>query len=777
MAPKPRPLAARLAIPFLTVGTLFFALLALSPVSQKALTALQPFLLPVMVSAWFGGLWPGLAAAFLSLSIRTLLGNAMFDIDLALQETIFALEAICLSFLFQSLHDSKKRQVAANQALRAADERLAHTLRSARMGTWELDLSTGRIDCSPEHDVLFGLRPPEGGWSLDDFLKKVHPDDRDKLATQIRGVLSPRGFTVEFRVITAECGIRWLALRGQVHNQKASGSRISGVTQDITERRQVEADRTHSMLLFRRIAETTPDVLYVFDLVERRMVFCNASTFALLGYAGEVTSADLTFFLRLVHPEDLATIQHDMRNLASAVDGEIVEHELRLKHRLGHFRTLRFRTVVFDRRADGSPWRILGLARDVTGSREAEENLLRAKEAAEAASRSKSAFLANVSHEIRTPLGAILGFSELLKDPALPHQERANYIDVIGRNGRELACLIDDILDLSKVEAGRLEVERIRFSLPNLLADVTTSLSVRAREKAIRLSVESVGTVPDTIVSDTTRLRQILINIIGNAVKFTDHGEVDVVVETTPPKTLPGHQTLKFTIKDSGRGIPEAKRSKLFQAFAQADSSTTRKFGGTGLGLILSRQLARLLGGDVVLAHSELGVGSTFIVTIDAGPVEARPAEPKPTVARQRVDDKPTVKQLDGVRVLLAEDVIDNQILLQRLLTGSGAKVDIVPNGLEAVKKAKTTAFDVILMDIQMPELDGLGATRQLRACGYDRPIIALTAHAMREEREKCLRSGCNDHLTKPVSISTLVQTVAHYASQANPANYGQALS
>ena len=395
------------------------------------------------------------------------------------------------------------------------------------------------------------------------------------------------------------------------------------------------------------------------------------------------------------------------------------------------------------------------------------QELAKSKNEAEAANRAKTSFLANLSHELRTPLCAMLGFAELLKDPALSQEDRLSYINIISRNGHQLVTLIDDILDLSKIEAGHLQIEHLVVSLPTLLSDISSSLAIKAREKGIQLSFESVGKIPESVISDPTRLRQILLNIIGNAIKFTDHGSVTVkIAHNVEPDPLGGR--LSCTVEDTGCGIIAAASEKLFIPFSQADVSTTRKFGGSGLGLALSRRLARSLGGDVTLAATEQNKGSTFSVTVAAPLAKGITslAYEQPAAATSNAPSVPALKPLSGVRILLAEDAPDSQLLIERFLRIEGAEVDLAEDGAEAVKKATATNYDVILMDIQMPVLDGYGATAALRCQGYLGPIIALTAHAMPGECEKSIRAGCDHHLTKPVDRKLLIQTVSRYSGQ-----------
>ena len=389
-----------------------------------------------------------------------------------------------------------------------------------------------------------------------------------------------------------------------------------------------------------------------------------------------------------------------------------------------------------------------------------------AKEQAEAANRAKSTFLANISHEIRTPLGAVLGFADMLQDQHLNATDRAAFTATIVRNARELSHLIDDLLDLSKVEAGKIDIERLPTRILDVLTDIKTSLGLRAEAKGIVLAINIAAEVPDQVLTDPTRLRQILLNLIGNALKFTAEGRVEVDVSYVPG--VGDDAQVVFRVKDTGPGIARESQSALFQPFTQADASTTRRYGGTGLGLVLSRLLARALGGDVALEQSVVGEGSTFVVTIAARPVVIDSSVEAPAYVAERPGSKALSrgKKLDGLHLLLAEDLPDNQLLITRLLKASGATVDVVDNGLAAIESASQTSYDLVLMDLQMPLLDGFGATLELRRLGLTIPIVALTAHALREERDKCLAAGCDDHLTKPVNPQLLIRTVAYFTAK-----------
>ena len=394
--------------------------------------------------------------------------------------------------------------------------------------------------------------------------------------------------------------------------------------------------------------------------------------------------------------------------------------------------------------------------------------LVAAKNAAEAATRVKSEFLANMSHEIRTPMTSILGFAENLLDPSLTEEEKSMAARTLARNGRHLLTLMNDVLDLSKIEAGKLDVERVACSPFGLIADVEALIRPHAVIKGIDLRIEYDGPIPATIQTDPTRLQQILLNLLNNAVKFTDAGHIRLVTRLVPGKA----PALQFDIIDTGIGITPEQAVHLFSPFTQGDSSTARRFGGTGLGLAISKRLAFLLGGDVCLVenNAEKRKGAHLRVRISTGPSDQVPIIEAP---QSGLDDAEIPlpaplpsDALAGRRILLAEDGSDNQQLISFILRKVGADVTVVDNGRRAVEAALSSRadrqpFDVILMDMQMPILDGYEAARSLREKGYAGLIIALTAHALAHDRQKCLDAGCDDYAVKPIDRAELIQLIA----------------
>lgn len=383
-----------------------------------------------------------------------------------------------------------------------------------------------------------------------------------------------------------------------------------------------------------------------------------------------------------------------------------------------------------------------------------------AREAAEAANQSKSDFLANMSHEIRTPMNAILGFTDVLRRGyAKTMEERRKHLNTIHTSGSHLLQLINDVLDLSKVEAGRMEIERLELSPHVLAAEVIKTLLVKAEEKSIFLKLEVDGPIPEKVLGDPTRLRQIITNLVSNAVKFTDKGGVKVILHMMSAGDEPH---FAIDVVDNGIGIPADKVEAIFEPFTQADSSTTRKFGGTGLGLSISRDFARMMGGDIV-ATSEIGKGSVFHATLDPGTLDGvNFLQPEEALAacEDAADSGHVAWKFNAGRVLVVDDGDENRELVTLVLEEAGLQVEGAENGKVGFDKGRQGNYDVILMDIQMPVMDGYAATTALRQAGVDTPIFALTANAMKGFEEKCLAVGCTGYLTKPVDIDLLLDTL-----------------
>lgn len=460
--------------------------------------------------------------------------------------------------------------------------------------------------------------------------------------------------------------------------------------------------------------------------------------------------------------------ESNLNQIAREVIDTLTSREIETQDSRGRWYELRVRPFVsIDKKVDGA---VIAL-RDIDIQNQlmrrlqvASEEALAAKSEAESANRAKSEFLANISHEIRTPLTTILALSETLTEVPDLSQDHLTKLAKMQACIRQVTHLVDEILDLAKIEAGKLTIQLASVSLINELAEILLPLRVQAQAKGLEFKLNFYGPLPKTLLTDTSRWRQILNNIIGNAVKFTDHGEITVNFSITR------EHLLSCAVSDTGCGLTAAEQRRIFQPFSQGDSSFTRRFGGTGLGLCLARQIAVALGGDVVLSASEPGVGSTFTATINPGPItdttmleSLTDADLTSFYKNISLQNGMNLPRLTDMRILLADDSRENRLLVTHFLERQGATVTQAEDGVEARKLGLTGAYDLVLLDIQMPYLDGYGVCQQLRASGYNFPIVALTAHAMQGVRESCLNAGFTDVLTKPITFRQLVEAVACY--------------
>jgi len=519
----------------------------------------------------------------------------------------------------------------------------------------------------------------------------------------------------------------------------------------------------------RLIADNTGDLILAYDM-SRRLIYVNPAVEKLIGYA--VEEMHQRQFIQWMHPED-------QERIARLWDGVFqgqgyADVEFRAITRSGELKWFSgTHGPLLDER--GHQIGVQGVDRDITARKQAEEALKRSlaelRETEEAlretrdqaleAARTKSYFLATMSHEIRTPMNGILGMNGLLLDTALDDEQR-DMARMVQRSGQSLLTIINDILDFSKIETGKMELDDTDFDLPREVDDVRQLLAGQAERKQTTLRCSIDANVPGTMRGDAGRLRQVLINLVGNAVKFTSSGEVAVSISLAEDGD--SSAVIRCEVRDSGGGIAPDVLTRLFQPFTQADVATTRKFGGTGLGLAISKQLVEKMGGQIG-AESRPGVGSTFWFTVrlgkQTGMVEA-PTESPPAATPAPAPE--------NIRILVVEDNLVNQKLMLRLLEKLGYCPELATNGLKAIEALERSAYEIVLMDCQMPEMDGFEATRRIRGkeSGARRtPIIAMTANAMSGDRELCLEAGMDDYVTKPVDVQLLAATLRKWASPA----------
>jgi PAS domain S-box-containing protein len=629
------------------------------------------------------------------------------------------------------------------------------------------------IVTDPESRITFMNPTAERltGWAQNDALQKHLTDIFNIVNEQSsRSVENPVQKAIRdgaivglanHTVLIARDGTEWPIDDSAAPIFDAQGQ-ISGVVlvfHDVSNRRKAEHELEISEVRYRRLFESAHDGILILDADSAKIIEINRFMFELLGYPREYFLGKELWEIGVF--KDAESCKAATATLQKL--GKIRYEDLPLKHKSGRHIPVEFVSNVY---REGRKSVIQCNIRDITERKRVDQELAKAKEDAEAASRSKSEFLANMSHEIRTPMTAILGFAEMLLHKSPEECAQVGCVQIIRRNASHLLELINEILDLSKVEAGQMTVERIPCDLPALLSEIISLMRPRAVEKGLGFGVTFQGPIPRLIQSDPMRLRQILVNLLGNAIKFTNSGKIDMRI--TDEGAGGPNIMLRIDVSDSGIGMTPEQVERLFRPFTQGDESITRKFGGTGLGLTISGQLAKLLRGYITVA-SQPDVGSTFTLRVDGGPsagIEQLQGLTEATLPTQVDRGARASIQLHG-RILLVEDGRDNQRLLRMQLSDAGAAVVTAENGKIAVDLATTQPFDVILMDMQMPVMDGYAATVELRRGGLTTPIIALTAYAMAEDRGRCLASGCSAYLCKPIDEETLLKTVREHLGDA----------
>ncbi len=693
---------------------------------------------------------------------------------------VLGADGLTLSFIFNAIDITQ--QTNSLHALKLSEERYAMALLATEDALWDWHIPSGRVTTSERWHTMLGY-PGASETSLMLFENLIHVDDRNLLESAIERHFSGEStaFQTELRLRRADGSYAHVRSRGKVSVRDDEGSpvRMVGTNQDISiecvalNALQIAKEQAIGMLSeiassrehLQLAVDGTGSGFWDWDMGTGDIAI-NEKWTALLGFNRDDFPSTIESWKRLTDPRDVERVlrqldEHDRKKT------EYFESEFRMKHAGGHDVWICARGRIMVRDESGRALRMAGTSQDVTQRKSIDAKLDAARDAANAANAAKSEFLANMSHELRTPMTAILGFSDLLGEEDCSLENRLEYVNTIRRNAEHLLSIINDILDLSKIEAGKLECESIDTHPVSKVNDIADLLRVRAVSKGIGLTIEEASPLPFNIKTDPTRLRQILMNLIGNAIKFTEVGHVRVRLQFEPIQSI-----IRFDVIDTGIGMTEEQRQRIFSPFVQADTSTSRRFGGTGLGLAISVRLARLLGGEIKVESTPQD-GSTFSLILPVDPDTSTLFEPASNKTPESADTrdnklsegKQTTQCIKGMRILLVEDGPDNQKLIGFHLKRVGAHFAIADNGqlgIDAIQNAiaQGKPFDAVLMDMQMPVLDGYAATREIRRQGIDTPVIALTAHAMSGDREKCLAAGCDDYMTKPIQPGQMSQVI-----------------
>jgi PAS domain S-box-containing protein len=637
------------------------------------------------------------------------------------------------------------KEIEAAQQLRDAERRLERASRSSSEGHWESDLVTKRLWCSSSYQELLGYAPEEMPHTIDEVRALVHPEDAPALDAMIRRhIASGAPFCGDARLRVSGGEYRWFRQRGMVERTaEGAAALLSGSVHDIHDQKLAEDALRLAQQRFERAINGTQDGLW--ELEHSGAAWISPRVAELLGYAPEELPSDTNVLGVLLHPDDAEAVA--LAAKAHFQEGAPYDVEIRLRTRTGDHRWFRARATAA-RDAAGRPLRLSGSLQDVTDARAAREALLRATEAAEAANRAKSDFLANVSHEIRTPLNGVVGMTGLLLDTTLDRTQR-DYAETIRTSADSLLMVINDILDFSKIEAGRLDIESLEFDLHGVVEDVGAMMAFQAAAKNLELVVHVHPDAPARVTGDPQRVRQCLLNLLGNAIKFTPAGEIVIEVRTLGVRE--GCVLTQFEVRDTGIGVSPQTLKTLFQPFVQADSSTTRHFGGTGLGLSIVRRLAQMMGGDVG-ASSEPGKGSAFWFTLPLAPVA--PQSQSETLDFRRV----------GRRVLVVDDNETNRRVLAGQMMRAGYEVSLAGSGVEALAIMRQACVDrhpveVVLADHHMRDMDGgvlgerINADPQLSSSR----LVMLTSMDRHGDVQRFASLGFAAYLTKPVRARELL--------------------
>lgn len=652
--------------------------------------------------------------------------------------------------------------------LLACKERLTDTQRLGNMGIWDWIVPTHELIWSDQIYSIFGFQPHEFEARFETFLDRVHPDDRSFVNSALQtAVISGRPYAVKYRIIQPTGTVRQIYDQGKT-TLRSSGKalRMSGTLRDITDLVTVEnqLEETHASLS--GILSITQEAIILAN-DDLKIVHFSRGAQEIFGYGEDQA---LGMHVEELIPEQLRLAHRDY--VQSFRDNPVCSIDMGARQELVGLRKNgdKFPAAISLSKYPGKNGNLYSIVlRDVGPEKAAHDALVTAKRNAQAADRAKSEFLANMSHEIRTPMNGVLGMTDVLLRTNLCEQQQ-EYVRTIQESGKALLDLLNNILDLSKIEAGRIDIEKSCFSIQELLSSTSALWSHYALEKGLSFSAINNATDTDVIKSDQFRLRQVVNNLIGNAVKFTEKGTVEVTSKIIRHSDTTAE--LRIEVRDTGIGLSDEQSKELFTPFSQADASTTRKYGGSGLGLSICKNLVELLDGEIGVVSSP-GTGSTFWfnVPIELGP----PVNGKEhDLTGQEIDETTITSDVvqRPLHILVAEDSHINRQVISCMLAPLNARVDIVENGLEAVAAVTRSPYDVVLMDIQMPQMNGIEATREIRRLVGARgelPIIALTASAMIGDRQTYIDSDLTDFVAKPIDQNELFGAISRCTHRSTP--------
>ena len=664
-----------------------------------------------------------------------------------------SLISILLGSLLQAMTRARNRERQFVQTERVMADRLHVALKSAQIGVWSINLTNQDVWRSPNHDEIYGHAQRLSEWNQATFMAHVHPEDRERVHASFKenakGMGSPN---VEFRIIRADDqSVGWIrSVSHLLLGPDGKPQQLLGTVHDTTVQKLEAEDRATTTERLQRVVEATEEGILELDYPTTKITFVDDQGKRIFGLRPD-EELTLEHVRKLILEEDrLAALAALQDHVARGTDR--FELEFRTVGKSArNYRWVRLRgKVITDANGVGRYITTIG---DITEEVKIRARLQEALKKAEAGTMAKSAFLANMSHEIRTPINSIVGMCGFLMDTELIPEQRG-YIDDLKTNVDILLSVINDILDFSKIEAGKLDLETIEFDVEETVSGLLKAMRYLARQKSVHFEYIGPENIGHQFLGDPGRLRQILANLISNAIKFTAAGKISLRVQKI--SELDEKTKFRFEVQDRGIGIPAEEVLNLFKPFSQADISTTRKYGGSGLGLSICKQLVDLFGGEIGVM-SEVGQGSTFWfeITLRRG---------KP-FSKEELAVVEISRDFTGARVLVAEDNPFNQIVIKKHLQKFSIVADMANNGLEAVTAISSKPYDIVLMDCNMPEMDGFEATRLIRQLVGDGkishvPIVATTANAFKESRLECIAAGMDDYISKPIAVADLYRVL-----------------